>query len=52
MFRSRDQILMLECSNVYEAYRVVREGRLMGFFLPVQQGFVGLAEPVVLPVNP
>ena len=52
VFRSRDQILTLECSNVYEAYLVVRDGRLMGFFLPVQQGFVGLAEPVVLPVNP
>lgn len=52
VFRSRDQILTLECSNIYEAYLVVREGRLMGFFLPVQQGFVGLPEPVVLPVKP
>lgn len=52
VFRSRDQILTLECSNIYEAYLVVRDGRLMGFFLPVQQGFVGLTEPVVLPVQP
>jgi len=52
VFRSRDQILTLECSNIYEAYLVVREGRVMGFFLPVQQGFVGLPEPVVLPVKP
>jgi len=51
VFRSRDQILTLECSNIYEAYLVVREGRLVGFFLPVQSGFVVVSEPVVLPVQ-
>jgi len=52
VFRSKDQILTLECSNIYEAYLVVQEGRLVGFFLPVQQGFVSLSESIVLPLQP
>jgi len=51
VFRSKNQTLTLECSNIYEAYLVVREGYLVGFYLPVQQGFVKLAEPVHLPLK-
>jgi len=51
VFRSKNQTLTLECSNIYEAYLVVREGHLVGFYLPVQKGFVGIAEPVQLPLK-
>jgi hypothetical protein len=52
VFRSRDQILTVECSNVFEAYLVVATGQLVGFYLPVEKGFVSLPEPISLPIAP
>lgn len=52
VFRSRDQTLTVECSNVFEAYLVVAAGQLVGFYLPVEKGFVALREPVPLPIVP
>ncbi len=51
VFRSSDQALTLECSNVFEAYLVVSGVRLLGFYLPVERGFVKVSEPVHLPVE-
>jgi hypothetical protein len=51
VYRSRDQTLTVECSNVFEAYLVVSGGRLVGFFLPVENGFVAIAEPIELPLE-
>jgi hypothetical protein len=50
VFRSRDQVLTVECSNVFEAYLVVSGDRLVGFYLPVQKGFVALSPPLDLPL--
>lgn len=52
VFRSKDQSLTVECSNVFEAYLVVREERLVGFYLPVERGFVSIADPMSLPRSP
>lgn len=41
----------LECSNVYEAYLVVRDNNLMGFYLPVEKGFNSLKKPIPLPLS-
>lgn len=51
VFRSKDQILTVECSNVFEAYIVVSENRLMGFYLPVEKGFVSISDPIQLPIS-
>jgi hypothetical protein len=48
VLRSPDQIFTVECSNVFEAYLVVRGRKLLGFYLPVQKGFVALREPIDL----
>lgn len=50
VFRSKDQVLTVECSNVFEAYLVVSGNRLVGFYLPVEKGFVALSTPVQLPL--
>jgi len=50
IYRSKDQSLTLECSNVYEAYIVVAEDSLVGFYLPVEKGFVPVSDPIRLPV--
>ena len=48
VYRSPDQVLTLECSNVFEAYLVVSQERLVGFYLPVEKGFSPLDEPISL----
>lgn len=50
VFKSRDQILTIECSNVFQAYIVVSGNRLMGFYLPVEKGFVPISNPIQLPI--
>jgi hypothetical protein len=52
VFRSRDQTLTVECSNVFETYLVLFGDRLVGLLLPVQQGFVAIADPRPLPIGP
>lgn len=39
----------IECSNVFEAYLVLRENSIVGFYLPVERGFVHLGTPTPLP---
>ena len=51
VYRSQDQTLTLECSNVFEAYLVVAGQRLVGFYLPVEKGFSPLSEPIQLAIS-
>jgi len=51
VFRSKDQVLTLECSNVHEAYMVISQDTLVGFFLPVERGFVPYSPAVLLPIG-
>jgi hypothetical protein len=51
VYRSRDQVLTIECSNVLEAYLVVAAGKVVGFYLPVEKGFSPLSEPIQLDVT-
>ena len=51
VLRSKDQVLTLECSNVHEAYLVMSGDKLVGFFLPVEKGFVPHSPPIVLPIE-
>jgi hypothetical protein len=51
VYRSPDQTLTVECSNVFEAYLVVSNQRLLGFYLPVEKGFSSLDKPIDLTVS-
>lgn len=46
VFKSPDQVLTVECSNVFEAYLIVSQDRLIGFYLPVEKGFVAVPDPI------
>lgn len=48
IFRTSDQILTVEGSNIFEAFIVVSEKKLVGFFLPVEQTFSPLSKPIEL----
>jgi hypothetical protein len=48
VYKSRDQVLTVECSNIHEVYLVVSHGLVVGFYLPVEKGFVKLSKPVTL----
>jgi hypothetical protein len=51
VYQSRDQVLTVECSNTYEAYLVVSDGRLNGFYLPVEKVYVSLPAKMDLPLR-
>ena len=51
VYKPREQVLTVECSNVYEAYLVCVSQSLVGFYLPVQQGFVALKKAMDLPTE-
>ncbi len=39
VFKTNDQILTVEASNIHEAYIVVAASKLVGFYLPVEKSF-------------
>jgi hypothetical protein len=51
VFRTRDQILTAEASNIYEADLVVSGNQIVGFFLPVESTFSPLKKPHALIVR-
>jgi hypothetical protein len=48
VYKSADQVLTVECSNVHEAYLAVTGKSLKGFYLPVEKGYVSLSKPIEL----
>ena len=51
VYHSKDQVLTVEASNIYEAYLVVSAGTLVGFYLPIENAYYPLAEHARLPVQ-
>lgn len=51
VYRSSDQVLTVECSNVFEAYLVEVDGFMVAFYLPVEKGIVKLKERIALPYS-
>jgi len=51
VYRTKDQILTVEGSNIYEACLVVSEGQLVGFYLPANQTFSPLSSKESLPIE-
>jgi hypothetical protein len=51
VYKSRDQVLTVECSNIYEAYLVMSNGKLCGFYLPIEKAYVSLPTGMNLPLK-
>jgi len=48
VYKSKDQVLTVEASNIYEANIVVLSNKLVGFYLPVEHTFSPLDSKVKL----
>ena len=51
VYRTSDQVLTVEASNIHEAYIVVSSATLVGFYLPVEKSFSPLTETRDLPMK-
>lgn len=50
VYRTPDQVLTVEASNIHEAYIVVASGSLVGFYLPIERSFTPATEKTSLPM--
>ena len=51
VFATKDQIVTVEASNVYEAQLVVSNRCIAGFYLPVDKKFVPVSQPSSIETN-
>jgi hypothetical protein len=52
VFKVESDVFMVEGKHMHEAYCVLdRNSRLVGFYLPVENGFVAVIPAVLLPIN-
>lgn len=51
VYKTGDQILTIEGSNIFEAYIVVLEEKIVGFYLPVEKTYSPLSSPQELQVE-
>ncbi|MDH4232350.1 MAG: hypothetical protein OEW04_10025 [Nitrospirota bacterium] len=48
VYKTKDQILTIEGSNIHEAYIVLKSQDLVGFYLPVERTFSPLSNPIAI----
>ncbi len=51
VFATKDQIVKVEASNIYEAQIVVADSSLVGFYLPVEKTFAPLSTPIQMEIK-
>jgi hypothetical protein len=51
VYKTRDQVLTVEASNIHEAYIVVSSGNLVGFYLPVEKTFAPISGKMELAIQ-
>ena len=51
VYQTKDQVVTVEASNMHEAWVVVNDGRLVGFYLPVERAFTPASSPVALQIR-
>jgi hypothetical protein len=51
VYRTADQIVTVEASNVFEAMLVVQGDQVAGFYLPVEHSFVASGDHPALPIR-
>ncbi len=52
VYRTRDQVVTVKSDHVHEGYIVVRQGALVGFYLPVERTFSPATGSQPLSVEP
>lgn len=52
VYRTRDQIVTVEGSHIHEAYIVVKDGAVVGFYLPVERTFSPVTPPQAIATEP
>ena len=48
VYRAAQGVLTVEGANIHEAYLVIRDQKVVGFYLPVERAFSPLGDPVGL----
>src|SRR5262245_11760805 len=51
VYRPANTVFTIEGAHMHEAYPVVKGGRVVGFYLPVEKSFSPLSRPVEFPTN-
>jgi hypothetical protein len=51
VYAIKNDVFMVKGRNAHEAHCVVVDGKLIGFFLPVEGAFVPVSPQVQLPIN-
>jgi len=46
VYKPHQDVFTLEGAHIHEAYWVVKSNRLIGFYLPFEQGFSALKQPI------
>ncbi len=52
VYKTRDQVVTVEGSDIHEAFIVVDRGALVGFYLPVKRSFSPITRSQALSVEP
>lgn len=51
VYKTTDQVLTVEASNIHEAYIVLEDRKLVGFYLPVEKTYTRAVESKNLPTQ-
>lgn len=51
VWKPTNTVFTIEGAHMHEAYPVTRDGRLVGFYLPVEQAYSPLSHPVTLEIQ-
>ena len=51
VYKPRDTVFSLEGTNVHEAYLVLSNGKLVGYYLPAERSFVAESTPIDIPIQ-
>lgn len=51
VYKPRDTVFSVEGTNVHEAYLVLSNGKLIGYYLPVERSYVSQEKPIDIPVQ-
>lgn len=51
VFKTADQIVTVEASNIHEAYLVIKDGAVTGFYLPVERTFTPVNPPKLIQIQ-
>jgi hypothetical protein len=52
VYRTKDQIVTVEGAHIHEGYIVVKNGALVGFYLPVERTFSPVTPSPLLSIEP